>query len=111
MFGERLRHLREHQELSQGEAAYRLGISQNTYSRYERDVREPDFKTLIKIAKFYNVSIDYLLGNEVAENIDMVDIYNFFSNGNYTIDGRFPNDSDRKMLYSVVHAIYENKEN
>ena len=66
MFGERLRSLREHQELSQGEAAQQLGIIQNTYSRYERGIREPDYATLKKIANFYGVSIDYLAGIEKA---------------------------------------------
>ena len=57
MFGERLRALREHQEMSQMEVAKKLDIMQNTYSRYERGLREPDYATLQKIANFLATSI------------------------------------------------------
>ena len=39
-----------------------LGMSQNTVSRYETEAHEADYKTLIAIADYFNVSIDYLLG-------------------------------------------------
>lgn len=39
-----------------------LGIGQNTVSRYESGVLEADYKTLIAIADYFDVSIDYLLG-------------------------------------------------
>lgn len=38
-----------------------LGMSQNTISRYEAGLREADYKTLITIADYFDVSIDYLL--------------------------------------------------
>lgn len=41
--------------------AYDLNVSQNTISRYETGEREPDFKTLIRIADYLHVSLDYLL--------------------------------------------------
>lgn len=39
-----------------------LGMSQNTISRYETEVREADYKALIAIADYFDVSLDYLLG-------------------------------------------------
>ena len=45
-----------------------MGVSNGTVSGYERNYREPDFDTLIKIAKQLNVSIDYLLGYSDIRN-------------------------------------------
>ena len=39
-----------------------LALNQNSISRYETEVREADYKTLIAIADYFNVSVDYLLG-------------------------------------------------
>lgn len=62
MFGDRLEKLREKTGLSQGEVAKRLGMARTTYSGYENNAREPDQKTLDKLATFFDVSVDYLLG-------------------------------------------------
>lgn len=109
MFGDKLRYLREHQEYTQADAAQKLGIGQTTYNRYERGVYEPDYKTLKKIANFFQVSIDYLLDNddEILADMDgLVDLNHFLLHGNYTIFARFPKDADRRMLDNIVKAIY-----
>ena len=62
--GERLRALREDSDLTQREIAAMLNISQNTYSQYETGVIELTASTLIKLADFYGVSVDYLLGRK-----------------------------------------------
>lgn len=48
--------------LTQVEMAEKLGISRSTIGMYETGAREPDFETLEKIADFFNVDTDYLLG-------------------------------------------------
>lgn len=48
--------------LTQAEMAEKIGISRSTIGMYETGAREPDFETLEKIADFFNVDIDYLLG-------------------------------------------------
>lgn len=48
--------------LTQNDMADRLGVSKSTISMYENGNREPDFETLERIADFFNVDIDYLLG-------------------------------------------------
>ena len=58
----RLRELREKRHISQLKLAMDLSVNQNTISRYEKGIREADYNTLIKIADYFNVSIDYLLG-------------------------------------------------
>lgn len=57
----RLKSLRKERGISQVKLALDLNLSQNTISRYETEIREADYKTLILIADYFNVSIDYLL--------------------------------------------------
>ena len=58
----RLRELRENRELSQAEMAKKLGVSQQTYSRYESHTTEIPLKLLITLVELYDTSTDYLLG-------------------------------------------------
>ncbi len=62
MFGTRLHTLRKERKLRQEDMAKQLGIARTTYAMYEQGNREPDYNTLIKLATFFEVSIDYLLG-------------------------------------------------
>ena len=57
-----IRNLREDRDLKQKDLAEILHISQNTYSQYKNEVIQLTAETLILLADFYNVSIDYLLG-------------------------------------------------
>lgn len=57
----RLKHLRKEKKISQLKLALDLNMNQNNISRYETGEREADYKTLIKLADYFNVSIDYLL--------------------------------------------------
>ena len=58
----RLKQLRTERKISQLKLALDLNMNQNTISRYENMEREADYETLIKIADYFSVSIDYLLG-------------------------------------------------
>ena len=62
MVGERFADLRKDKKLSQKELAERLKISTYTVSSYEREKSTPDDEMKVKIAEFFNVSLDYLLG-------------------------------------------------
>lgn len=57
-----IRSLREDHDFRQCDLASVLHVSQNTYSQYENGVIELTAERLVKLADFYNVSIDYLLG-------------------------------------------------
>ena len=62
MIGERLIELRKDRELTQKELSELLFINYRTYSGYERNETEASDDFKIKLAQFYNVSVDYLLG-------------------------------------------------
>lgn len=61
-FNERLRELREDNNLKQKELAEKLLVDQRSLSFYEIGKYEPNIETIKKIALFFNVSVDYLLG-------------------------------------------------
>ncbi len=56
-----LRAIREDKDIKQKELAAYLNVSQNTYSQYETGIISLTAEVLIKLADYYNVSIDYLL--------------------------------------------------
>ena len=58
----RLKELRKKHNISQVKLAIDLNLNQNSISRYETGEREADYQTLIEIADYFQVSIDYLLG-------------------------------------------------
>ena len=58
----RLKDLREDSEIKQTDIAKYLNVRQNTYSQYENGQRQIPIDMLIALAKFYNTSVDYLLG-------------------------------------------------
>lgn len=64
-----LTNLRKEKRQSQQEIAKMLNISQNSYSKYELGETEPNITNLIKLADFYNVSIDYLIGRNWNNDI------------------------------------------
>ncbi|MBO5287313.1 MAG: helix-turn-helix transcriptional regulator [Clostridia bacterium] len=59
---QRIRDLREDRDLNQTQVAKMLGMSQTGYSKYETGENDIPTAILIKLARFYNTSIDYLLG-------------------------------------------------
>ncbi|MBQ3022544.1 MAG: helix-turn-helix transcriptional regulator [Clostridia bacterium] len=58
----RLKDLREDHELTQNQLVKILGMHKTTYTNYEQGKREIPFELVIKLAKLYNVSIDYIAG-------------------------------------------------
>ena len=63
-FSKVLKKIRLNHNLTQAELAKHLGISRSSVGMYESGEREPDFETLEAIADFFNVDMNYLLGNE-----------------------------------------------
>ena len=62
ILAKRLRKCRDEAGLTQTEVATYCDTTENTYQNYELAVREPRVSILMRVAKFYNVPIDYLVG-------------------------------------------------
>ena len=63
--------LREAKKLTLGQAAERVGIAISTLSGYEREDKHPSYFVLMKLARMYNVSTDYLLGMNEKRTLDV----------------------------------------
>ena len=68
-FSKRLKDLRNKRKLSQNDIADILNVKSNTISQYENGRREPDFSSLCRIADYFGVTTDYLLGIEDTPDI------------------------------------------
>lgn len=66
-FGAKLKKCRKDRSLSQKEFGQKIGVAESTVSLYESNKRFPDADTLKKISALFEVSLDYLLGNEPAK--------------------------------------------
>lgn len=64
----RLKELRKSKGMQQQEAAKELNIPGSTYAGYERGEREPRIDVLIKLADYFDVSVDYLIVHEKTTN-------------------------------------------
>lgn len=82
-FSERLRYLRKINGVTQAELSRYLGYSYTAVSNYENAEHQPDYNTLMKIAEYFNVSIDFLMGADdcmeqmrcIPEEMDMLQEY------------------------------------
>ena len=62
--GEKLKELRMAEKLTQSQLAEKLDISRVNYTRYETNASRPDYETIIKIADFYDISLDELFNRK-----------------------------------------------
>ena len=69
----RMQLLREEKGLNMKEAAAQLLLPYTTYRNYEQGLREPNSETLVQIAQFYGVSVDYLIGRSTSRNSVLYD--------------------------------------
>ena len=60
--GQKLKELRKAESLTQQQISEKLNIPRVNYTRYENDAVRPDYETLIKLADFYEISLDELFG-------------------------------------------------
>lgn len=68
VFAQNLRELRESAEIGQVKLANDIGVSKGIISLWENGKREPTLSYLVAIARYFNVSIDYLVGLEEKYN-------------------------------------------
>lgn len=66
--GVRLRYLRKQTNRTQEEVAKRVELSRAAYSHFENDRNEPDATTILRLADYFGVTTDYILGHKVNDN-------------------------------------------
>ncbi|RSI79119.1 HTH-type transcriptional regulator Xre [Streptococcus mitis] len=86
-----------------------LGTSQPSYQNWEKGTRKPSGNTIQKIADFFNVSTDYLLGKTDYPDLDLeVDIDNAIDNS-VAYDGTPITDNDREIIKNFLKDYFSNK--
>lgn len=102
MLGDKLIFLRKSRGWTQEEISKKIGVHRGTYSNYETNKREPDYKTLKKLADIYEVTTDYLLGREKNE---AVDIKEALTNKKATWGGKELTPEQREILTEFFAMI------
>ncbi len=79
-FGKRLLRLREAKNLDQTQLGEILNLSKSTISAYEKDTRQPSPETIVLIAKYFNVTTDFLLRGDIREQPEIIqeELHDFF---------------------------------
>lgn len=92
--GRNIRKLRKENRITQQTLAQRIGITKATVSAYENCTRLPSYEVLIKLAQYFHVSTDYLLG---------------LSEG-YLIDVTCLNEKQRSVVQQLINLLKEQNE-
>ena len=76
MLGTQIRNLRRSRELNQVQLAKRLGVKKQSVSNWENENIMPSIEMLVKIADFFHVSTDYLLGRDkqLMDGVQTIDV-------------------------------------
>lgn len=115
-FNQCIKKLREKFSLSQSELASRLNIAKSTLAMYETGKREPNFDTVRRIADFFDVSVDYLLGQtnvqQKESEITQAGIDEFINNPNIRpkYKGRELTDEEIIRLSKILDALLDRPE-
>jgi transcriptional regulator with XRE-family HTH domain len=108
MLGDVLRNLRESRRLTPKDLATKVGITYSALGKYERNEREPDYTTLVTLADYFGVSIDFLLDRKNIIAVDQKkaelgnEITRLLVNKGFIIDERgLSND----IVYWVINLL------
>ena len=105
----RLREIREQSGFNQSEVAAELGISRQSYNFYENGKRDPDTLTLQKIADFFGVTIDYLVGRNTSEKPKKKipkELKKLLDEEEITLNGRMVSPEDKEKMLRIIEALY-----
>lgn len=105
-FAQILSQLRKENHMTQEELAVKLEVSRQAISRWEMGNAYPDSVNLLKIARLFNVTTDYLLDNKVNCDIEDVDVEIKHTDEQVLIDG-----ADNIMMNSTFKETYQKKVN
>ncbi len=100
-----LKKLRKQCGKTQKEIADLLGITTVGYNGYETQKREPNIKTLIKLADYYNVSLDYLVGREFKNDLGFLTKKQFDAFSAYLS----LSEDNQNIAFGYISALNEKK--
>lgn len=107
IFSEKLKYLRLKENLSQSQLAKKVGITRQALSKYELGISEPNLYTLVKLADYFNCSLDSLVFDTIQLNNTMINLdldyllneLDSIQKTNHLLDTKLNN------LKSLIHSI------
>ena len=98
----RIKELRKEKNISQSKLAEEINLSNGAIGNYEQGLREPDISTLIALADYFGVSIDYLVEHSPAGSSD-----NPFTTDELELIGEYRklDAADQARLFKIVKAL------
>ena len=109
VLGDNLRNLRMKRGLTQQTVADFLKVKRVTYTQYELNKREPDNDTLKKLATFFEVTPNDLLGSMPDKGTKQKkpkDLLKLLEQEDYTLNGRIATQEDKDRLAAIIEAMY-----
>ena len=97
MIGDRLKKIRLANNIKQTEISKYLNIEQSAYSKYEQNTRTPNIETLIKIADYYKITLDNLVGRVNEDKTELEKVINKL------------NQDEKKKILEIIKIIYITK--
>lgn len=107
MKGNRIKNLREERDMKQEDLAKVLSISPSAVGMYERDEREPNDEITLKLAEYFGVSTDYLLGKSDIRNPEELKDVKFANAGG--LDTKGLDNEDLEELQRQIDYIKKMK--
>lgn len=117
VFGERLKELRVKRNLTQDEFGliFEPPLAQSTVGTYERGVRQPSLENLVVIAKYFNVTTDYLLG--ITDEFTTIDTFkeenpkelrDFLNKNKVLFNGSELNEEEKQRMIDILTGLFWN---
>lgn len=108
-FKNRLKETRLNKNLTQKEVADHFKTSPQSYAQWEKGLRKPSAENLQKLADFFNVSTDYLLGkSDIPDSESDIDL-DFAIDNSVAYDGTPITDDDREIIKNYLKEYFSNK--
>lgn len=104
MIGEKIKHLRKINKVTQKRLAKDLEISPQSISHYEAERRTPSLKIIKQIAEYFNISISYLVDDNYSTKIELIDRYD------HTIIKHLVHYLNREEIYKKIRVLYPKDE-
>lgn len=113
MFPQRVKELRKRNNLTQEKFGKIMNVSYQTVGSWERGERQPSYETAKKIADYFEVSTDYLLGKSVPEwasDKDVIDLEEMLnSNVNMAYGGENLTEDEKQRVKDILTGIFWEK--
>ena len=116
-FSERLKELRKDQRKTQDELSKVLNVRRSTYGEYERGKIRPPAEKIFKLAEYFNVSIDYLIGNteqktskvvnstEALEHLELFRLWLMNENQPKTYKGKILSTNEVAVIVTAIDTV------